>query len=61
LRLICADRKAKLVRLLAGAPAGIVFNEQTDEDGAVVFSGAANSAQNVAPNATTRRFFEQRQ
>jgi ATP-dependent DNA ligase len=28
------DRKAKLARLLARAPAGIVFNEHTDEDGA---------------------------
>jgi hypothetical protein len=29
------DRKAKLARLLARAPAGIVFNEHTDADGAV--------------------------
>jgi bifunctional non-homologous end joining protein LigD len=34
------DRKAKLARLLARAPAGIVFNEHTDEDGAVVFRHA---------------------
>jgi bifunctional non-homologous end joining protein LigD len=31
------DRKAKLARLLARAPSGIVFNEHTDVDGAVVF------------------------
>jgi bifunctional non-homologous end joining protein LigD len=31
------ERKAKLVRLLARAPAGIVFNEHAEEDGAVVF------------------------
>jgi bifunctional non-homologous end joining protein LigD len=34
------DRKAKLARLLARAPAGIAFNEHTDEDGAVVFRHA---------------------
>jgi bifunctional non-homologous end joining protein LigD len=34
------DRKAKLARLLARAPAGIVFNEHADEDGAVVFRHA---------------------
>jgi bifunctional non-homologous end joining protein LigD len=33
-------RKAKLARLLARPPAGIVFNEHTDEDGAVVFRHA---------------------
>jgi bifunctional non-homologous end joining protein LigD len=32
-----AERKAKLAKLLARAPVGIVFNEHTDEDGAVVF------------------------
>jgi hypothetical protein len=30
-------RKAKLARLLARRPAGIIFNEHTDEDGATVF------------------------
>jgi hypothetical protein len=30
-------RKAKLAKLLARKPAGIVFNEHTEEDGAVVF------------------------
>jgi bifunctional non-homologous end joining protein LigD len=34
------ERKAKLARLLAGSTAGIVFNEHTDEDGAVVFQHA---------------------
>jgi bifunctional non-homologous end joining protein LigD len=37
------DRKAKLAKLaklLARAPVGIVFNEHTDEDGAVVFRHA---------------------
>jgi bifunctional non-homologous end joining protein LigD len=33
-------RKAKLARLLARKPAGIVFNEHTDEDGAPVFRHA---------------------
>jgi bifunctional non-homologous end joining protein LigD len=31
------ERKAKLAKLLARAPAGIAFNEHTEEDGAVVF------------------------
>jgi hypothetical protein len=35
-----SDRKTKLARLLARAPAGIVYNEHTDEDGAVVFRHA---------------------
>jgi bifunctional non-homologous end joining protein LigD len=34
------ERKAKLARLLAGVPVGIVFNEHTEEDGAVVFRHA---------------------
>jgi hypothetical protein len=34
------ERKAKLARLLARASAGIVFNEHTDEDAAVVFRHA---------------------
>jgi bifunctional non-homologous end joining protein LigD len=34
------ERKAKLERLLAGAAAGIVFNEHTDDDGAIVFEHA---------------------
>jgi bifunctional non-homologous end joining protein LigD len=34
------DRKAKLARLLARAPAGIVYNEHTEEDGATVFRHA---------------------
>jgi bifunctional non-homologous end joining protein LigD len=34
------ERKAKLGRLLARASAGIVFNEHTDDDGAVVFRHA---------------------
>jgi bifunctional non-homologous end joining protein LigD len=34
------ERKAKLARLLARAPIGIVFNEHTDQDGAVVFRHA---------------------
>ena len=34
------ERKAKLAKLLARPPAGIVFNEHTDEDGAVVFQHA---------------------
>jgi hypothetical protein len=33
-------RKANLARLLARKPAGIVFNEHTDEDGATVFRHA---------------------
>ena len=35
-----SERRAKLARLLARAPAGIVFNEHTEEDGAVVFRHA---------------------
>jgi ATP-dependent DNA ligase len=35
-----AERKAKLAQLLGRAPAGIVFNEHNDEDGAVVFRHA---------------------
>jgi bifunctional non-homologous end joining protein LigD len=34
------ERKAKLAKLLVRAPVGIVFNEHTDEDGAVVFRHA---------------------
>jgi bifunctional non-homologous end joining protein LigD len=34
------DRKAKLAKLLARAPVGIIFNEHTDEDGVVVFRHA---------------------
>ena len=34
------ERKAKLERLLAGSSAGIVFNEHTDQDGAIVFEHA---------------------
>jgi bifunctional non-homologous end joining protein LigD len=35
-----SDRKAKLARLLARKPAGIVLNEHTDEDGTTVFRHA---------------------
>jgi bifunctional non-homologous end joining protein LigD len=35
-----AERKAKLARLLARKPLGIVFNEHTDADGATVFRHA---------------------
>jgi ATP-dependent DNA ligase len=38
--LTLVERKAKLARLLARAPAGIVFNEHTVEDGATVFRHA---------------------
>jgi hypothetical protein len=31
------ERKAKLAKLLARGPVGIVFNDHTDEDGALVF------------------------
>jgi bifunctional non-homologous end joining protein LigD len=34
------ERKAKLARLLARAPLGIVFSEHTDQDGATVFRHA---------------------
>ena len=34
------ERKAWLARLLAGSTAGIVFNEHTDDDGAIVFKQA---------------------
>jgi bifunctional non-homologous end joining protein LigD len=34
------ERKAKLAKLLTRAPAGIVFNEHTDEDGTAVFQHA---------------------
>jgi bifunctional non-homologous end joining protein LigD len=34
------ERNAKLAKLLARALVGIVFNEHTDEDGAVVFRHA---------------------
>jgi bifunctional non-homologous end joining protein LigD len=37
-----AERKAKLAKLLARAPAGIAFNEHTEEDGARVFRHARN-------------------
>ena len=33
-------RKAKLAKLMARAPVGLVYNEHTDEDGAVVFRHA---------------------
>jgi bifunctional non-homologous end joining protein LigD len=35
-----SDRKARLARLLRRAPAGIVYNEHTEEDGALVFRHA---------------------
>jgi bifunctional non-homologous end joining protein LigD len=35
-----SERRAKLARLLARASTGIVFNEHTDEEGAVVFRHA---------------------
>jgi bifunctional non-homologous end joining protein LigD len=35
-----SERKAKLARLLARAPIGIVYSEHTEEDGAVVFRHA---------------------
>jgi bifunctional non-homologous end joining protein LigD len=35
-----SGRKAKLARLPAGSTAGIVYNEHTDEDGAIVFRHA---------------------
>jgi bifunctional non-homologous end joining protein LigD len=35
-----AERKAKRARLLVRKPLGIVFNEHTEEDGAVVFRHA---------------------
>ena len=35
-----SDRKARLARLLTRVPAGIEFNEHTDEDGATVFRHA---------------------
>jgi bifunctional non-homologous end joining protein LigD len=38
--LALSERKAKLARLLARAPASIQFNEHTDEDGYVVFRHA---------------------
>jgi bifunctional non-homologous end joining protein LigD len=38
--LALGDRKAKLTRLLARAPSGILFNGHTNEDGAVVFRHA---------------------
>jgi bifunctional non-homologous end joining protein LigD len=34
------ERKAKLAKLLARKPAGIIYNEHTDEDGATVFRHA---------------------
>jgi bifunctional non-homologous end joining protein LigD len=37
------ERKAKLAKLLARAPVGILFNEHTDEDGTVVFRHACNT------------------
>jgi ATP-dependent DNA ligase len=37
-----SERRAKLDRLLDGSPAGIVFNEHIDEDGAVVFRHACS-------------------
>jgi len=38
-----SERKAKLARLLARAPTGIVYNEHTDQDGAVVFRHACQA------------------
>jgi ATP-dependent DNA ligase len=35
-----SERRTNLARLLARAPTGIVFNEHTNEDGAVVFRHA---------------------
>jgi bifunctional non-homologous end joining protein LigD len=40
LRALPLERKAKLAKLLARAPVGIVFNEHTNEDGAMVFRHA---------------------
>jgi bifunctional non-homologous end joining protein LigD len=37
------ERKANLAKLLAGAAAGIVFNEHTDQDGAIVSNTPAGS------------------
>jgi ATP-dependent DNA ligase len=37
LRALPSERKAKLEKLLARAPAALIFNEHTAEDGAVVF------------------------
>jgi bifunctional non-homologous end joining protein LigD len=38
------ERKAKLAKLLARAPAGIIYNEHTDEDGATCSRTPASSA-----------------
>jgi hypothetical protein len=38
--LLLGERKAKLARLLAGSTAGIVFNENAEDDGAAVFQHA---------------------
>ena len=52
------ERKSKLARLLARAPAEIVLNEHTDEDGATVF-GAPHPGLNyrmiVCGNVSTER------
>jgi hypothetical protein len=42
--LALSERKSKLARLLTRAPAGIVYNEHTDEDGATVFRLACKTA-----------------
>jgi ATP-dependent DNA ligase len=34
------DRKTKLVKLLARSRSGIVFNDHTDENGAIIFQHA---------------------
>jgi hypothetical protein len=59
------EREAKLARLLARKPAGLVFNEHTDEDGAAAgsrwamsrlpFATGRNSGPSEIPEAASRR------
>ena len=44
LRALPSERKAKLEKLLARAPAALIFNEHTAEEGAVVFRPGRNQS-----------------
>ena len=51
------ERKKKLAKLLARAPAGIQFNEHTDEDGGTVFRQACKlGLEGIGMSATAAAF-----
>jgi len=47
-----SERKAKLARLLARKPLGIVFNQHTDENGLTVFRHACKLGLEVSKRLT---------